>query len=178
LKTLDETKLADNTAIVVFGDHGEAWGEHKIYFHGQNLTEEQLRVPLIIAVPGRAPVTSDDEAGLIDVGPTLLDLIGAPPQANLHGRSLLPIIDGATLPPRPIFAELLPSTSTPDHEVIMVDRGKKLVHKVSERRFELFDLGADPKQMKNLADDPGHKTMLDELKAKLIAFEEHRPASK
>jgi arylsulfatase A-like enzyme len=56
----------------------------------------------------------------------------------------------------------------------MVDRGKKLVHKVSERRFDLFDLGADPQQMKNLADDPGHKTMLDELKAKLIAFEEHR----
>jgi arylsulfatase A-like enzyme len=178
LKTLDETKLADNTAIVVFGDHGEAWGEHKIYFHGQNLTEEQLRVPLIIAVPGRAPVTSNDEAGLIDVGPTLLDLIGVPPQANLHGRSLLPIIDGATLPPRPIFAELLPSTATPDHEVIIVDRGKKLVHKVSERHFELFDLDADPKQMKNLADDPGHKALLDELKAKLIAFEEHRPAGK
>jgi arylsulfatase A-like enzyme len=174
LKTLDETKLSGNTAIVVFGDHGEAWGEHKIYFHGQNLTEEQLRVPLIIAVPGRAPVTSDDEAGLIDVGPTLLDLIGVPPQANLHGRSLLPIIEGTALPPRPIFSELLPSTSTPDHEVAMVDRGKKLVHKVSERRFELFDLGDDPRQMKNLADDPGHKTMLDELKAKLMAFEEHR----
>jgi arylsulfatase A-like enzyme len=174
LKTLDETKLSGNTAIVVFGDHGEAWGEHKIYFHGQNLTEEQLRVPLIIAVPGRAPVTSDDESGLIDVGPTLLDLIGVTPQANLHGRSLLPIIEGTPLPPRPIFSELLPSTSTPDHEVAMVDRGKKLVHKVSERRFELFDLSTDPKQMKNLADDPGHKTMLDELKAKLMAFEEHR----
>ena len=34
-KTLEETKLAQNTAIVVFGDHGEAWGEHKIFFHGQ-----------------------------------------------------------------------------------------------------------------------------------------------
>ena len=174
LKTLDETKLAENTAIVVFGDHGEAWGEHKIYFHGQNLTEEQLRVPLIIAVPGRAPVTSDDEAGLIDVGPTLLDLIGVTPPAHLHGRSLLPVIEGTTLPPRSIFAELLPSTATPDHEVIIVDRGQKLVHKVSERRFELFDLTTDPKQMKNLADDPGHKALLDELKAKIVAFEEHR----
>jgi len=174
LKTLDDTKLADNTAVIVFGDHGEAWGEHKVYFHGQNLTEEQLRVPLIIAVPRRTPVISDDEAGLIDVGPTLLDLIGVPAQANLHGRSLLPIIDGSPLPPRPIFSELLPSTATPDHEVAIVDRGKKLVHKVSERRFELFDLGADPKQMKNLADDTGHKALLDELRAKLMAFEEHR----
>jgi len=174
LKALDETKLADNTAVVVFGDHGEAWGEHKIYFHGQNLTEEQLRIPLIVAVPGRTPVVSDDEVGLIDVGPTLLDLVGLPAQPALHGRSLLPAIEGSALPPRPIFAELLPSTATPDHEVVIIDRGKKLLHKVSERRFELFELGADPKQLKNLADDPAQKALLEELKAKLLAFEEHR----
>lgn len=174
LKTLDETKLATNTAVVVFGDHGEAWGEHKVYFHGQNLTEEQLRVPLLIAIPGRKPVVSDDEAGLIDVGPTLLDLLGLSPPATMHGRSLLPAVDGTPLPPRPIFSELLPSTATPDHEVSVVDRGKKLVHRISERRFELFDLHADPKQLKDLAEDPAHKPLLDELKAKLIAFEEHR----
>lgn len=178
LKTLDETKLADKTAVVMFGDHGEAWGEHKVYFHGQNLTEEQIRVPLIVAVPGRKPVVSDEEVGLIDVGPTLVDLVGGTPPAHLHGRSLLPIVDGGALPPRPIFSELLPSTATPDHQVVMVDRGKKLVHKVSERRFELYDLSADAKQLKNLADDPGYQTTLAQLKAKLVAFEEHRPAGK
>jgi choline-sulfatase len=174
LKTLDETKLAGNTAVVVFGDHGEAWGEHKVYFHGQNLTEEELRIPLIIAVPGRAPVVSDDEVGLIDVGPTLLDLIGVPAPAGLHGRSLLPAIDGKKLSPRPIFAEMLPSTATPDYQEVIVDRGHKLVHKVAQHRFELFDLEADPKQMKNIAEDPAHKALLDDLKSKLLAFEEHR----
>ena len=175
LKTLDETGLADQTAIVVFGDHGEAWGEHnRVYFHGQNLTEEQLRVPLIITIPGRKPVVSDDEVGLIDVGPTLLELLGVTPPAYLHGRSLLPAIDGESLPPRPIFAELLPSTATPDHHVVMVDRGKKLVHKVSDRRFELFDLGADPGEKQNLADEPAQKPLLDQLKAKLLAHEEKR----
>ena len=176
LRTLEETKLAENTAVVMFGDHGEAWGEHKIYFHGQNLTEEQIRVPLIVAIPGRKPVVSDEEVGLIDIGPTLVDLIGVAPPAYLHGRSLLPIIEGGSLPPRPIFAELLPSTATPDHEVVMVDRGKKLVHKVAEHRFELFDLLTDAKQLKNVADDPGYQKTLAELKAKLLAFEEHRPA--
>jgi arylsulfatase A-like enzyme len=175
LKTLDQTGLADSTAIVAFGDHGEAWGEHhRIYFHGQNLTEEQIRVPLIFVIPGRKPVTSDAEVGLIDVGPTLLDLLGIQPPAYLHGRSLLPAIDGGELPPRPIFSELLPSTSTPDHQVIMVDRGKKLVHKVSDRRFELFDLAQDPGEKKNLADDPAHKQLLDELKVRLLAHEEKR----
>jgi arylsulfatase A-like enzyme len=178
LKVLEETKLADNTAVVVFGDHGEAWGEHRVYFHGQDLTEEQIRVPLVFAIPGHKPVVSDQEVGLVDVGPTLLDLIGVVPPAHLHGRSLLPIIDGGTLPPRPIFAELLPSTATPDHQVVMVDRGKKLVHKVPERRFELFDLAADPKQLKNVADSPAYQQLLAEMKGKLLAFEEHRPAAK
>jgi hypothetical protein len=174
LKTLQETKLDANTTIVVFGDHGEAWGEHKVYFHGQNLTEEQLRVPLIITVPGRKPVTSNDEVGLIDIGPTLLDLLGLQPPSTMHGRSLLPVIDGTPLPARPVFSELLPSTATPDHQVAMVDAGKKLVHKISERRFELFDLQADPKQMKNLAEDPAQRAVLDQMKTKLVAFEEHR----
>jgi arylsulfatase A-like enzyme len=178
LKTLEETKLADNTAIVVFGDHGEAWGEHKVYFHGQNLTEEQIRVPLVISIPGRRPVVSDDEVGLIDIGPTLLDMVGITPPGDLHGRSLLPVVDGGSLPPRPIFAELLPSTATPDHHVVIVDRGKKLVHKVSERRFELFDLTTDPKQMKNVAEDPAYQKTFAELKAKLVAFEEHRPPTR
>jgi len=65
--------------VVVFGDHGEAWGEHKRYFHGQDLTEEQLRVPLLVVVPGEKPVVVDDEVGLIDMGPTLVDLVGAAP---------------------------------------------------------------------------------------------------
>ncbi len=178
LKTLEETRLAQNTAVVMFGDHGEAWGEHKIYFHGQSLAEEQIRVPLIVAVPGRKPVVSDAEVGLIDIGPTLLDLIGVKQAASLHGRSLLPIVDGGTLPPRPIFAELLPSTATPDHEVAIVDQGKKLVHRVSEHRFELFDLATDPKQLKNVADQPTYQKLLPELKAKLLAFEEHRRVAK
>jgi arylsulfatase A-like enzyme len=178
LKTLEDTKLAQNTAVVMFGDHGEAWGEHKVYFHGQNLTEEQIRVPLIVAIPGQTPVVSDEEVGLLDIGPTLLDLVGVAKPSNLHGRSLMPIVEGGSLPPRPIFAELLPSTATPDHEVTIVDRGKKLLHKVSERRFELFDLTTDPKQLKNVADNPAYQTTLTELKAKLLAFEEHRRTGK
>jgi arylsulfatase A-like enzyme len=178
LKTLDETKLTDKTAVIMFGDHGEAWGEHKIYFHGQNLAEEQIRVPLIVTVPGRTPVVSDEEVGLIDVGPTLVDLVGGTPPAHLHGRSLLPIIEGGSLAPRPVFSELLPSTATPDHEVVIVDAGKKLVHKVSERRFELYDLATDAKQLKNVADNPAYQKTLSELKAKLLAFEEHRPSGK
>ena len=83
-----------DTAIVVMADHGEAWGEHKVYFHGQDLFDEQLRVPLIIVVPGQKPQVIDDPVALVDVAPTLLDLVGAPIPANMRGRSLLPRIAG------------------------------------------------------------------------------------
>jgi choline-sulfatase len=172
IKTLEETGLDKTTTVVVWADHGEAWGEHKRYFHGQDLTEEQLRVPLIVAVPGKAPVMAEDEVALVDVGPTLLDLVGIPTPKVFRGRSLLPRIEGKPLPPRPLFAELLPATAWPHHEVMMVDRGRKITHRISDRRWDLYDLKADPQQQKNLADDPAHAKVLAELRAKLLAFEE------
>ncbi len=171
---LEESGLAKTTAVVVAADHGEAWGEHKRYFHGQDLTEEQLRVPLIVAVPGRAPAVLDNEAALVDVGPTILDLVGLPAPAAFRGRSLLPLVDGKPLAPRPVFAELLPATAWPKHEVMMVEGGKKLTHRITDRRFDLHDLASDPRQQKNLVDDPAHAATLDALKAKLLGFEEGR----
>jgi arylsulfatase A-like enzyme len=168
--------LADSTAIVVMADHGEAWGEHKVYFHGQDLFDEQLRVPLIFVVPGRAPQVIDDPVALVDVAPTLIDLVGAPIPANMRGRSLLPrILSGKSAPPAParqIFAELLPATAWPHHATMMLDGDHKLIHRISDRRWELYNLAADPGEKKNLADAPAAAAALEALRAKLLAFEE------
>jgi choline-sulfatase len=193
LATLDSTGLRKSTAVLVVADHGEAWGEHKHFFHGQDLTEEQLRVPLILSIPGRKPAVIDTEAALVDVGPTLLDLVGIETPASFRGRSLLPAIDNSeggeagsgtdgdhaaaaapTLAPRPVFAELLPASAWPKHEVMMVLDGKKIVHKITERRWELYDLTADPKQKRDLAREPQKRALLAELRTKVIAFEEGR----
>ena len=108
----------------------------------------------------------------MDVGATLLDLVGITPPASFRGRSLMPAIDGQPLPPRPLFGELLPASSWPKHEVMIVDQGKKLTHKITERRWELHDLASDPRQQKDLSGDPRHQKLLEALKAKLLAFEE------
>ena len=176
IDAVGELGLADNTAIVVMADHGEAWGEHKVYFHGQDLFDEQLRVPLIFVVPGRAPQVIDDPVMLADVAPTLIDLVGAPIPANMRGRSLLPrIVEGKAAPPaapRPLFAELLPATAWPHHATMMVDGKHKLIHRISDRRWELYDLASDPGEKKNLADAPASASLVEALRAKLLAFEE------
>jgi arylsulfatase A-like enzyme len=174
LDALEELGLSRDTAVVIMADHGEAWGEHKTFFHGQDLFDEQLRVPLVISVPGKAPRVVDAEAALVDVAPTLLDLVGAPVPATMRGRSLLPYLDGK--PPagagHDIFAELLPATAWPHHATMMVEGGHKIIHRVSDRRWELYDLRRDAGEKTNLADAPAAAAIYAELRAKLLAFEE------
>jgi arylsulfatase A-like enzyme len=83
---------------------------------------------------------------------------------------------GAPPTPQPIFAELLPATAWPHHAVMMVEGGRKLVHRVSDRRYELYDLRSDPAEKKNLADDPApaSREALASMKKKLLDFEERR----
>ncbi|MES1209829.1 MAG: sulfatase-like hydrolase/transferase, partial [Pseudomonadota bacterium] len=164
--------LDRDTAVVVMADHGEAWGEHKAYFHGTDLYDEQTRVPLIIAVPGQTPRVVDQDAKLVDVAPTLLDLVGAPVPANMRGRSLLPAIEGKPLPAAPVYAELMPATAWPHQASMMVADGHKLIHRISERRWEMYDLGRDPGEKNNLAEQPAREALFAQLKAKLVAFEE------
>jgi hypothetical protein len=74
-----------------------------------------------------------------------------------------------------VFAELLPATAWPHHAVMMIDGEKKIIHRVSDRRYELYDLHADPGERQNLADAPGDAhAAFEALRAKLRGFEERK----
>ncbi len=171
---LNQLGLADDTAVVVMADHGEAFGEHKIFFHGQDLFDEQLRVPLIIAIPGLPPHVFEDQVSLVDVGPTLLDLVGAPIPPSFRGKSLLPRIRGDERAQRPVFSELMPATAWPHHAAMMVDGKYKVIHRISDRRWEMYDLAADPGEHRNLAEASAARATFEALRGKLLRFEERR----
>ena len=95
---------AASALVVVAGDHGEAFGEHGEIAHSVFLYDTTLRVPLIIAGPGFGAGAPDADVSLADVLPTVLDVLGVPPR-DVDGVSLLPLVNGHTLPPRDLYAE-------------------------------------------------------------------------
>src|SRR4029453_16342419 len=85
----------DRTAIVVAADHGESLGEHGERSHGVFIYDVTMRVPWIIRTPALRHAVSDDLVRLIDLAPTVLDLVGVAGPPEFEGRSLVPSIGRA-----------------------------------------------------------------------------------
>jgi arylsulfatase A-like enzyme len=175
---LERNGLAKTTTVVVLSDHGEAFGVHRfagkqMFYHGQTLYRELLHVPLMFRVPGVAPRMADDVVELIDLAPTVAELFGVARPQSWQGRSLVPALAGKPLPPRPAFAELLlaPSWKHAARSMISADNARHLFF-VFPRRWELFDLAADPDETKDISKtDP----RFEELKGQLLRWMERAP---
>jgi hypothetical protein len=139
--------LAEKTLLVVFGDHGEAFGEHPGN-HGHTLFiyDENVRVPLLIGPASGGWSASrrvDGVASVIDVAPTILDLLGLPAESRHAGRSLLR--------PRPPVA--LFYTDYAVGWLGLRDGCWKFVHEVEARRSSLYDVCSDPGETVDRAAD-------------------------
>ncbi|MBI4701916.1 MAG: sulfatase-like hydrolase/transferase [Deltaproteobacteria bacterium] len=134
--------------LIVTGDHGEAFGEHDTHFHTSTLYDEMVRVPLVIWGPGIPARRLDEGAGLVDLGPTILDLFGLATPAAFMGQSLLPLLGGrAGALARPLVAEgrLRRALFRPDGLKVIEDGRRKVV--------EVYDLRSDPGETHNLFDE-------------------------
>ncbi len=101
IATLQERKLLENTIVVVLGDHGEGFGDKGVRQHDNNFYEEGLRVPWVMAGPGVPRRTVRHNASLVDVTPTLLDVLDISLAPSIQdGVSALASVDGAVSRPR------------------------------------------------------------------------------
>ena len=166
LKQLDEQGLAQSTAVIVLSDHGEELGDHGDKHHRRTLYREVLRVPLMIRTPGIPPKRVPDVVAIVDVMPTVLELLGESRVGGLHGRSLVPLLDGEPLPPVSAVAELLDIEGGRQYSIVR-DRWKLIVH--DEGETQLFDMQDDPEERSDLAKArPGLVVELqEELNARL-----------
>jgi choline-sulfatase len=152
LAALDRTGERDETIVVFLSDHGDMLGEKRMV-QKRCFYEWSVRVPLVVRLPGDegAGTAVADPVSLLDLLPTLLDLVGFPESERLpvDGASLVPLLGGAREPDRVVLSEYhVEKVRAP---CFMARRGRhKLVH-VHGHDEQLFDLEADPGEWQNLA---------------------------
>ncbi len=162
--------LADDTVVIMTADHGEEFYDHGSVGHGHSVWEELLHVPLIVRLPGleAKTVRIPADVGLVDVVPTLLDILGEPAPGDLSGRSLLPLLlGGVPAAPRVTVSGFLSGWRT-----AVVGR-MKLIQRTAAHAM-LYDLGTDPHETQDIA--AGHPIALRYLRGLLgltLAGEDH-----
>lgn len=109
LRKLQDLKLTENTLVIYMADHGYSLGQHG-RFEKHCMFDPAMHVPLMFRLPGRVkPGVVHDLTESVDVGPTILDLLGAEPFAKTHGQSLRPYLEGSrpAQPKTSVFSEYL-----------------------------------------------------------------------
>ena len=153
IRQLEGSGLIQNTLVVFTSDHGEEFYDHKSVGHGHSVYEELLRVPLIMRLDGVLPAGHrvHQPVELIDVSPTILDLLGLEIPDTMQGQSLLGYIENPETPPR---ANSLASSAKPLKTALRHGRWK-LIHRstgwIAKEGVQLFDLTQDPQEKRDVS---------------------------
>lgn len=167
LAKLDDLHLAENTIVVLTGDHGYQLGEHGLWAK-QTLFEGANHVPLLIAAPGVKPGARSGLAEQVDIYPTLCDLAGLPLPGHLQGRSLKPMLDDPATKGKQIAISTMiaPHTKQTGHSV----RTDAFRYIAWEDGGELlYDLRTDPDELHNLATVPAQAERMNRMRQRLAA---------
>lgn len=200
INELKSSSLMSSTIIVILADHGDEFWEHAAFEaahyknlqirqgvgHGHTLFQELIRVPLIITTfypqgefppLKQQPTEIEHTIQLVDLVPTLLDLIGLQPIANCDGITLLPLLNKSSFSLsnnnvksnfRSIFSE-----STPDNvKVSIIEYPYKFIYAHKET-YALFNLENDPQEKNNLVDKK--TTLASNMLEKILRFLEEKP---
>lgn len=168
LDALEETGRAEDTIIVFAGDNGLAVGQHGL-MGKQNMYDHSVRVPLVFSGPGiPAGARSGALCYLLDIFPTLCDLVDLPVPETVEGRSLARVLHGEDdrLRESLLFAYM-------DCQRAVRDDRWKLIEYFgeAERVTQLFDIAADPWETANLAATPEMSDQVARLRAEMAAWQ-------
>jgi N-acetylglucosamine-6-sulfatase len=178
LEALAKTGALDDTFILFLGDNGYFFGEHGLGPERRFAYEEGIRAPFVARYPKAIEAGTRVERLVIcqDIAPTLLELAGGSPGAQIQGRSLLPLFDGDAADwRRSLLVEYWAENAMPwlvgmTYKAVRTDR-HKYIHWVnrdtSGELDELYDLERDPYELANVAADPVYAGTRNDLRAEL-----------
>jgi len=175
LDALKKHHMADNTTVVLLGDHGWHLGEHKLWSKCTNY-EVAVRVPFMVAAPGITNGEKTDALSeLVDTYPTLCELTGLPIPKHVEGISMVPLLkDPSRKWKKAAFNVWIGSRSmrTQRYRLTRYDKPApkgSIWQLPGTGRYELYDYKTDPDGNVNIATDPKNKALLDELIAMMDA---------
>lgn len=165
LDRLEKTGAAENTIILLWGDHGWHLGEHAVWGK-HTLFEESLRSPLIVSYSGmnQAGKATDSIIETVDIFPTLCDLAGLPKPEFASGTTLRPILEDPTAPGHSAISYTSRATT------IRTDRHRLIVHR--DGHIELYDHTSAEGETRNVASDEPErvKTLQNRLETRLKTY--------
>ncbi len=169
LQTLEQCGLAENTVILFLSDHGDMLGERRMV-QKRSFYEYSARIPWLMAYPDQryAGTTVPEPVSMVDVMPTLLDVVGVPPEemVPIDGRNVVPLIRGEREPGRAVFCESHAAGVT--ETCFMVRQGDfKYIH-VNNHAPQLYNLAADPGEWQNLAGQSAYRDVEESLRALIM----------
>lgn len=166
LQSLKHEGLEDNTIVIIFSDHGFQLGEHGLWSK-YTLFEQSTRVPLLVRIPriSAKGAVCDEIVELVDLVPTICELLDIPKPGNLEGKSFVPLLSRPETPWKKAAFSVLPVGGYLGRSV----RTKRWRYtqwksrKDNTKELELYDLETDPWEQNNLATDPKYKAKLADL---------------
>ena len=178
IDALKESGQYDNTIIIFTSEHGEMAGDHGM-LEKRSLYEEAARVPLLMKLPGVPSKRVPGSVGLVDMVPTILEMMGECVPEHLQGKSLMPVIKGTSnLDDNDVFVQwngmgdrnlgspaINRMVSVPWRSVITGDRWK--LNLSPGDQCELYDLNTDPYELTNVFDEPEHKDRVRQMASRL-----------
>lgn len=164
LDELERLELAENTIVVLWGDHGWLLGDHKLWCKHSTF-EKALRTPLVIKVPGITKGTKSEEiVEFIDIYPTLCDIIGLEIPSTVDGRSIMPIIEGKVSEKDWAISKFKDAVTLIKGDLFYTEWTDE-EGKAYERM--LFDHKNDPLELENLAESKEYQNLITQLASEL-----------
>ena len=169
LRALEEGGQLDNTVVVVTSDQGFFYGEFGLAQERRLAYEPSIRIPLLVRYPPLVFAGSEPPAMVanVDVAPTLLDLAGLGPPADMDGVSFKPVFDDPEARPRSRFLieyhtdEVFERIQDMGYRALRTERYKYIRYTDLEGMNELYDLAADPFELKNIVGEVGSETLAE-----------------
>ena len=181
LNALDRTGLAENTIVVLWGDHGWHLGDHGMWCKHTNY-EQAARIPLLVVAPGvtKAEQATESLVESVDLYPTLCELAGIEPPEGLNGASFAATLQDLSAPTDNVALHVYPrqqrigrAVRTPRYRLV---EWKVPGASADSAVLELYDYESDPTETKNVAEE--RPKIVEELRSILAEEPEAKPQIK